>query len=87
MDLQSHDRLIQGHLTLARFADSQYKSLTRQMESKNHEAKKQLVQNSKVLKLCIADWRIRFLLCVLQKDLKNIRIKSNTDVNLQRYNK
>ena len=48
MDTQSHDHLIQGHLTLARFADSQYKSLTRQMESKTHEAKRQLVQNSKV---------------------------------------
>ncbi len=27
---------------------------------------------------------IRLILCVLQKDLKNIKIKPNTDANVQR---
>lgn len=48
MESQSHDQLIQGYFTLARFADSQYSSLTRQMESKIHEAKRQNIQESKV---------------------------------------
>ncbi len=48
MELQKHDHLIHGYLTLARFADLQYTNLTQQMESKIHEAKRQILQESKV---------------------------------------
>ena len=48
MEAKGHEELVQGYLTLARFADSQYKNLTRQMETKIHEEKKQLLLESKV---------------------------------------
>ena len=48
METQTHSRLIQAYLTLARFADSQYEILSRQMKTERHEAKRNLLQKSKV---------------------------------------
>ena len=48
METQTHSHLIQAYLTLARFADSQYEILSRQMKTERHEAKRNLLQKSKV---------------------------------------
>ena len=41
--------VIQAYLALARFADTQYQRITRHMSSPAFEAKRQLLQKSKVL--------------------------------------
>lgn len=40
--------LMEAHLTLARYADNQYRRIERHMQSPAFEAKRQLLQNSKV---------------------------------------
>lgn len=42
------EELIKAYLTLARYADSQYQRIERHMSSPAFEAKKQLLQQSKV---------------------------------------
>jgi len=50
-ELHSHDQpaMIQAYLTLARYADTQYMRITRHMSSPAFEAKRHLLQKSKVL--------------------------------------
>ena len=40
--------ILHAYLMLARYADSQYQRVTRHMTSASYEAKKQLLQNSKL---------------------------------------
>ena len=42
------DQLLHAYLMLARYADSQYQRVTRHMTSAAYEAKKQLLQKSKL---------------------------------------
>ena len=44
------EELIKAYLTLARYADNQYQRIERHMSSPAFEAKKQLLQQSKVCK-------------------------------------